>query len=129
MPRILIAMTTAALVLGVQTPAGAATRKVRVPAQFDGSWTITAVTSDGPCSASTSYQVQIKGSDASIPGDEIDIAGGVSANGAVRATITKGSNTVPITGRLKRQGVGTGTWRISGGLVACSGSWNARRAG
>ncbi|GJD82330.1 heme utilization protein [Methylobacterium haplocladii] len=129
MTHILTAIATTAMIFGAQATADAATKKIRVPAQFDGSWTITAVTNDGPCSASTSYQVQIKGSDASIPGDEIDIAGGVSTNGAVRATITKGSNTVPIIGRLKRQGVGTGTWRTSGGLVACGGSWNARRAG
>lgn len=129
MTRILITITTAALILGAQATADAGTRKVRVPAQFDGSWTIMAMTADGPCSASTSYQVEIRGGAASTPGNEMDIAGGVSAGGTVQATITKGSNIVPISGRLRSQGVGSGTWRTSGGLVDCSGRWNARRAG
>ncbi|MCJ2070022.1 heme utilization protein [Methylobacterium sp. J-030] len=112
---------------GALNPADAATRKVRVPNLYDGSWTIIATTAEGPCSASTSYQVQIKDSDASIPG-EVDIDGGVSASGAVQATITQGSNKVPISGSLDPKGSGSGTWRTSGGLVACSGSWSAKRA-
>jgi hypothetical protein len=104
-------------------------RKVRIPDQYDGSWTIIAVTAQGPCSANTSYYVQIKNSAASIPGDEIDIDGGVSAGGAVKATITKGANRVPIAGSLSTNGSGSGTWRTSGGLIECSGSWNAKRAG
>ena len=109
-------------------PADAATKKVRVPDQYDGSWTIVATTKEGPCSASNTYQVQIKGSDASIPG-EVDIDGGVSASGSVQATITQGSNKVPISGSLDPKGSGSGTWRTSGGLVECSGSWRAKRTG
>lgn len=108
-------------------PADAATKKVQVPNQFDGSWTIIATTAEGPCSASTSYQVQIKDNDASIPG-EMDIDGGVSASGSVQATITQGSNKVPISGSLDPKGSGSGTWRTSGGLVKCSGSWSAKRS-
>jgi hypothetical protein len=112
---------------GALLPADAATKKVQVPNQFDGSWTIIATTAEGPCSVSTSYQVQIKDSDASIPG-EVDIDGGVSANGSVQATITQGSNKVPISGSLNLKGSGSGTWRTSGGLVECRGSWSAKRA-
>ncbi|WP_267424841.1 heme utilization protein [Methylobacterium sp. GC_Met_2] len=108
-------------------PADATTKKVRVPNQFDGSWTIIATTAEGPCAASTSYQVQIKDSDASIPG-EVDIDGGVAASGSVQATITQGSNKVPISGSLDAKGSGSGTWRTSGGLVECSGSWRAKRS-
>lgn len=104
-------------------------KKVQVPDRYDGSWSITAVTKDGPCAASTGYQVQIKDSDASVPGDDIDIDGGVAASGAVQATIKQGSNRVPITGTLDADGSGNGTWRTSGGLIECSGSWSAKRAG
>ena len=114
--------------LGTLCPAVAATKTVRVPHQFDGSWSITATTEDGPCSASTSYKVQIKNSDASIPG-EADVDGGVSASGSVQATITQGANKVPISGILDAKGEGSGTWHTSGGLIACGGSWSARRAG
>lgn len=117
------------LMAGALKPAYAATKKVRVPNQYDGSWNIAATTAQGPCSATTTYVVQIKDSDASVPGEDIDVNGGVSANGAVQATIVQGSNRVPIMGTLSLKGSGTGTWRTSGGLVECSGSWSAKRAG
>lgn len=118
----------AGLTAGAFLPADAATKKVQVPNQFDGSWTIVATTTEGPCSANASYKVQIKDSDASIPGEEVDIDGGVSTAGVVQATITQGSNKVPIAGSLTAKGSGSGTWRTSGGLVECSGSWSAKRS-
>ncbi|MCJ2051816.1 heme utilization protein [Methylobacterium sp. J-070] len=129
MTRIPVSILTAGLLLGASCPTNAATKKVRVPNQYDGSWTIIATTAEGPCSAHTSYRVQINDSDASIPGEEVNIDGGVSAGGAVQATITSGSNKVPIAGSLTAKGSGSGTWRTSGGLVECSGSWSAKRAG
>lgn len=128
MTRTLILLIATGLSAGAFSPAAAAMKTVRVPNQYDGSWTIVATTAEGPCSASTRYHVQIKDSDASIPGDEIDVDGGVSPGGAVQATITQGSNKVPIAGSLNTDGSGSGTWRTSGGLVACSGSWRAERA-
>jgi hypothetical protein len=127
--RIPVAILAAAVSATLLYPADAAMRKVRIPNQYDGSWTIIAATAQGPCSASTSYQVQIKGSDASIPGNDIDIDGGVAASGAVQATIKQGSNRVPITGNLSHKGSGSGTWHTSGGLVECSGNWSAKRSG
>ena len=129
MARTSLLILVAGLTAGAVCSVFAATKTVRVPDQFDGSWTIVATTVEGPCSASTSYHVQIKDSDASIPGEEIDIDGGVSAGGAVQATITQGANKVPIAGSLTAKGSGSGTWRTSGGLVECSGSWSAKRSG
>jgi hypothetical protein len=129
MTRIPVSILSAALLSTLLYPADAATKKVRIPNRYDGSWTIVAATAQGPCSASTSYQVKIKAGDASVPGNEIDIDGGVSANGSVQATITKGSSKVPIAGSLNTKGSGSGTWRTSGGLVECSGGWSAQRAG
>ncbi|MCJ2021767.1 heme utilization protein [Methylobacterium sp. E-065] len=100
-----------------------------MPNQYDGAWTIVATTAQGPCSANTSYHVQIKDSDASIPGEEVDIDGGVSTGGAVQATITSGTNKVPISGSLDAKGGGSGTWHTSGGLIGCTGSWRAKRSG
>ena len=104
MSRTPVSLLTACLVTALVAPAEAAKRKVQVPDRFDGSWSITAVTKDGPCPASTSYQVRIKDSDASVPGDEIDVDGGVSQSGTVQATIIKGSNRVPIAGDPRSQG-------------------------
>lgn len=117
------------LLVAAVDPVGAATRKVRVPNRYDGEWSIVATTATGPCSPSTSYQVQIKDSDASIPDQDVGIDGGVSSGGAVKATITRGSNKVPITGSLDSKGSGSGTWRTLGGLAECNGSWSAQRKG
>ncbi|ACK85592.1 conserved hypothetical protein [Methylorubrum extorquens CM4] len=114
---------------GALGPVHAAAKKVRIPNQYDGSWTISATTDQGPCSANTSYRVQITNRSASIPSGEIDIEGGVSTSGAVQATITKDSNRVAISGRLAVKGTGVGTWRTSDGLVECAGSWSAKRVG
>jgi hypothetical protein len=127
--RIPTLIVAAGLAVVVLCPANAVTRKVRVPNQYDGAWTIVATTAQGPCSANTSYHVQIKDSDASIPGEEVDIDGGVSTGGAVQATITSGTNKVPISGSLDSKGGGSGTWHTSGGLIACTGSWRAKRSG
>lgn len=129
MSRTPVLILAAGLIAGALYPADAATKNVRVPNQYDGSWTIVATTAQGPCSASTSYHVQIKDSDASIPGEEVDIDGGVSSAGSVQATITSGSNKVPISGSLDAKGSGSGTWRTSGGLVECAGNWSAKRSG
>ena len=129
MIRTLASILAVCLTATAFAPADAATKKVQVPDRYDGSWSITAVTKDGPCAATTSYQVQIKAGDASIPGEAVDIDGGVTAGGAVQATITKGSNKVPITGNLDPKGSGGGTWRTSGGLLSCSGTWTAKRGG
>ena len=129
MSRLSAAVLAPCFVAALFVPAEAAKRRIQVPDRFDGSWSITAVTEDGPCPASTSYQVQIKDSDASVPGDEIDADGGVSRSGAVQATIIKGANRVPIAGTLDAKGSGTGTWHTTGGIVRCSGSWSAQRAG
>ena len=111
MSRTSVSILTAGTVVALLVPAEAARRKVQVPDKFDGSWSITAVTKDGPCPSSTSYQVQIKDSDASVPGDEIDIDGGVSRSGAVQATIIKGANRVPIAGTLDAKGSASGMWQ------------------
>jgi hypothetical protein len=128
-PHIRVSILVTCLFAGALSPAVAAMKKVRVPNQYDGAWSIVASTAEGPCSATTTYQVQIKDSDASVPGEDINIDGGVSKAGAVQATIVQGSNRVPITGQLSPKGSGVGTWRTSGGLVECSGSWSAKRAG
>jgi hypothetical protein len=128
-PPIRLSVLATFLVVSALTPVNAATKKVRVPNQYDGSWSIVATTAQGPCSATATYQVRIRNSDTSVPGEDIDVDGGVSASGAVQATIVQGSNRVPITGTLNPKGIGSGTWRTSGGLIECSGSWSAKRAG
>ena len=120
MVRPLVPILVACLSTSTCASIEAAGNKVRVPDQFDGLWTITAVTKDDPCAASTNYQVQIKNGDVAIPDPDIGIDGGVSGSGGVQAMIS---------GSLDPNGSGSGTWHTSGGMVTCSGSWSAKRAG
>jgi hypothetical protein len=129
MARAPTSILKAGLIAIASHPAHAGTREVHVPDQFDGAWNITAVTTEGPCSPSRTYHVQIKDNDASVLGEDIDIDGSVTSGGGIAATITKGSVKVPISGNLDLKGTGSGTWQTMGGLVACTGSWSAARAG
>lgn len=124
LPTFLIATSVLVTTFGV---ADAAKRKVQIPNKYDGAWSITATTEEGACAASTSYQIKIENSDASIPGD-VNIDGGVAADGTVQATIIQGANKVPITGRLDPRGSGSGAWHTDSGIFACKGSWSARRS-
>lgn len=127
--RPLVPIFVACLTMSLCGSVEAAGEKVRIPNQFDGSWTITAVTKDGSCAASTNYQIEIKNGDVAIPDPDIGIDGGVSGSGGVQATINRGSNKAPISGSLDPNGSGSGTWHTSGGLLTCSGSWSAKRTG
>lgn len=129
MDRPLVPILVACLTASACASVEAAAKKVQVPDWFNGSWTITAVTKDGPCAVSANYQVQIGNGDVAIPDPDITIDGGVSGNGGVQATIIKGSNKAPISGSLYPDGSGSGTWHTSGGLLTCRGSWSAKRTG
>lgn len=112
------------------TSAAAAEKKLSVPDDYDGFWSIAVSTKEGPCPDGRTYAVRIKNSDVSYPGDGIDVDGSVATGGGVRATITKGSMSASILGSLDRKGAGDGTWKSAGdSLFTCNGTWTARRGG
>ena len=121
-------LTAALLVLAVPASASAATKKVKVPHRYDGTWSIEVVTLDGPCDRAYRYGVQIRRGEATYAGGDFAINGRVSGNGSVRAVIRRGSDSADVVGRLGRQGTGGGTWNTTG-LIGCSGRWNAERRG
>jgi hypothetical protein len=129
MTHISASILAAILLAATLHPAAAATSRAHVPDQYDGSWDIKAVTSDGSCSAAMTYHVQIKDDVVLIAGHEIDVDGNVTSSGGVVATITKGSTKVPIIGSLDPTGTGTGTWQTIGSSAACTGTWSAKRSG
>lgn len=119
-----LTLTAAGLV-----PAGAAKRRVAVPNRYDGRWSIEVVTRDGPCDRAYRYGVQIARGEASYPGGDFTISGRVTPQGSVNAVIARGSDRAQVAGRLVTSGTGAGTWQTVGGLISCSGSWNAMRRG
>lgn len=117
-------LAAATLSLACLGTAEAAQKKVNVPNAYDGTWSIEVITTAGTCDRAYRYGVRIANGEASYPGSDFTIAGRVAANGAVRATISRGSTSANVVGRLGREGFGNGTWKADGG---CSGNWNAER--
>lgn len=119
-----IAAAALAGVIALSVPAEA--KKVAVPNRYDGSWSIEVITEDGPCDRAYRYGVKVDRGQASYAGDDFDVRGRVSGNGSVKATISRGSDSANVVGRLGREGLGNGTWTMAG-PVRCSGRWNAER--
>ncbi|MCC0804907.1 hypothetical protein FPV16_01500 [Methylobacterium sp. W2] len=128
MRRFLLAAGSLALLSASFGTAEAAKRKVSVPNRYDGNWSIEVITQDGPCDRAYRYGVRIAKGEASYPGGDFDIRGRVTGNGAVRATIMRGSDGANVVGQLDRGGYGSGTWS-SNGMIRCSGRWNAEKRG
>ncbi len=124
----ILAVTSACFVAATLGSAEAAKKKVQVPHRYDGAWSIEVVTLDGPCDRAYRYGVQIRKGEASYAGGDFNISGRVSTAGAVRAVITRGSDSADVVGRLARGGTGGGTWNTTG-VISCSGRWNAERRG
>ena len=114
----LTAVLAAALTLPV--PAHAATTK------FDGSWSVVALTTSGPCDASYRFNGQIGGGTIYYAYQQLEVVGRVEANGAVSVKITYGSAHAEGHGRLTETH-GSGTWSGEGPDGRCTGTWSSTR--
>ena len=122
--RLMIAPTLAAVLLLASTPSNAA-RRVGGSA-YDGTWSVAIYTLRGDC-GSVRVAARIVGSRVYSENQSYQASGVVSANGAVRVSVTGADRSASGWGRLSRNS-GAGRWRSSRG--ECSGSWSAtRRAG
>ena len=122
--RLMIAPTLAAVLLLASTPSNAACRLGGSP--YDGTWSVAIYTLRGDCS-SIRVAARIVGSRVYSEDQSYQASGVVSANGAVRVSVTGAGRSASGWGRLSRNS-GAGSWRSSRG--ECSGSWSAsRRAG
>ena len=122
--RLMIAPTLAAVLPLASTPSNAARRLGGSP--YDGTWSVAIYTLRGDCS-SIRVAARIVGSRVYSEDQSYQASGVVSANGAVRVSVTGAGRSASGWGRLSRNS-GAGSWRSSRG--ECSGSWSAsRRAG
>jgi hypothetical protein len=93
--------------------------------RYDGTWSVSLVTTRGDCMASFRYPIQItNGALGNGGGLAIDVRGRVAGNGAVTVLVSHGDTHASAFGRLSST-VGSGSWRGAG----CSGSWTAERRG
>jgi hypothetical protein len=122
LPRLFLASTTAALLLGFACTSSNAARRIGGSA-FDGTWSVAIYTLRGNCS-SVRAALRIIGSRVYSVDQSYQTNGAVSANGVVRVTVAGGGLSASGSGRLSPNS-GAGRWRSSRG--ECSGSWSASR--
>ena len=116
---------SAALTLSAATISGAALAQ-KAPNKFDGSWSVEVITQKGECDKAYRYPIIVQNGAIRYGGSEaFNASGGVSQNGAVKGTISRGEQRAQVTGRIAGT-AGSGTWQTSGG---CSGVWNADKRG
>ena len=94
---------------------------------YDGAWSVTIFTNQGPCDHAYRYGVQI--SDGNVVSEGTGGAtmqGRVTPRGAVRVTVQAGSQWADGSGRLTKT-QGSGVWKGQGTSGACTGIWQAER--
>jgi hypothetical protein len=105
--------------LAMTAPAPAATQ--------DGNWSVSVITEQGTCDRGYRYDVSISNGRVNYTGDAaIDLSGTVTPAGAVKVSISKGSQRAEGTGRLSGA-AGNGTWRGQSSGGDCTGRWDAER--
>jgi hypothetical protein len=111
-----------ALATAILAPAPASART-----PFDGNWSVLIITRSGPCDAAYRYGLSIRNGAVIYEGSAaVNVAGRVSANGAVRVRVWAGQQGASGAGRLGRSS-GSGNWRGTGSMGTCAGVWTAER--
>ena len=107
-----------------------------IAAQFDGHWSMVAVTTSGHCgeipidvgiSRGRIYSTGGSSFGTAFAHYPIQLVGHVSASGQVRMNAVAGPRSAYGTGRFNRVR-GSGTWAGTGPSGVCSGVWNATRS-
>jgi hypothetical protein len=132
--RLIVAM----LVAGIVSVANAAPTEAqdsqpakasgtRTGGGYDGLWSVLIVTEKGTCDRGYRYPVRITRGRVGHANPELssfEIKGQVGAGGAVKVTVSRGSQSAHGSGRLGA-GRGTGRWKTGSG--ECSGYWTAEK--
>jgi hypothetical protein len=117
--------TVSAAVLGLsltalQAPATAKTA-------FDGSWLVTARTTEGACDRLVHYRIVIIDGRV-MSGDIRGVSGQVGASGSVSVRVQRDEGTAQGSGRLGASS-GSGRWTVQSSTKGrCAGEWQAERA-
>jgi hypothetical protein len=122
--RLRAPVVTLALALS-SIPATIATADARTA--YDGAWSVLIVTNEGSCDRAYRYGVQITdGNVVYDGGGMINMQGKVTSSGAVRVTVTAGSQWASGSGRMSKTR-GSGVWKGQGMSGTCAGVWEAER--
>ncbi len=97
----------------------------RGPNPYDGAWHVQITTTRGACGSGAGFGLQIR--DGIVYGyGGYDVSGRVTPSGAVRVSVSAGSQTASGSGRL-RGNAGRGLWAGAGSQGSCTGYWTASR--
>lgn len=94
--------------------------------QFDGNWSLHAVTRSGQCDPNFRLNGKIVSGIVYSQGGGSSVSGSVKPSGHVNVTLTVGPNHAQGSGRLSSAS-GSGTWRAQAPNGTCSGTWSAQR--
>ena len=115
----------AVLASSIVTSSDAAAQKATRTRAFDGLWSVSISTRQGPCSTYR-YPARIAGGRVTQaePDFTYQLSGAVNSGGGIVVTVSSGGQSATGRGRMTRS-QGSGTWRAASGQ--CSGTWNAAR--
>ena len=91
-------------------------------ASFDGSWTVSIITTKGVCDIGAALPIQISAGRVVSGHSQVGVSGRVAQSGGITVTVIQGIKRAFGIGKLA-DASGSGTWR--GG--PCSGTWTAQR--
>jgi hypothetical protein len=91
-------------------------------ASFDGTWTVSIVTTKGVCEQGMALPIQISAGRVVSGHSEVSVTGRVAEGGGITVSVIQGLKRAFGSGKLA-EAFGSGTWR--GG--PCSGTWTAQR--
>jgi hypothetical protein len=102
-----------------------------IAAQFDGNWSMVAVTTSGHCGSIPIglgiSRGRVYSTIGRFAGHPVQLVGRVSASGQARINAVAGPRSAHGTGRFNRVR-GNGTWAGTGPSGVCSGVWSASRS-
>src|SRR5262249_4804508 len=94
---------------------------------FEGNWSVVVRTESGTCDVAYRYPVRVENGNVIYQGDaSIVLSGRVAVNGAVKVSISRGSQRAEGIGRLSAT-AGAGTWTGASTSGECHGRWEAER--
>jgi hypothetical protein len=91
-------------------------------ASFDGTWTVSIITTKGVCEQGMALPIQISAGRVASGHSEVSVTGRVAEGGGITVAVIQGIKRAFGSGKLAESS-GSGTWR--GG--PCSGTWTAQR--
>jgi hypothetical protein len=122
----MIGYTTRAFILATALVGSvvAAAPSANAGTKFDGRWSVVNYPRTGVCTKAFRIEGQISNG---IIGDERLVSARVAPSGAVNFTVSVGPYHAVVFGRLSTNS-GSGSWRLEGPNLTCSGTWIARRS-